>query len=306
MTGTKIVGVKLINVIDGDTIKIHLNGKVENVRMACLDTEESQEGSSKPVTQAGKLASKWARHLFGADEATGAVTGDVTVDIEFDSIDPEATCVIKHRDNYGRLLGYVYKNGENICLKTVSEGHSAYFIKYGRSRLYHAKFVEAERHAQCEGSGVWDPNVNARGNTRDYAQLLPWWHMRDSIVQEYRANGVDAGVLSVQLDYEALKEGALSRKDVTVFCDLQAGINKWVSGGAVIYAGTPQSQFNLWVPDVETPEAQRILRLIKTRYAGEGRGYVYVRGKAAMYGPASRPEMVLENSGQFSDACPMS
>jgi micrococcal nuclease len=35
--------------------------------------------------------------------------------------------------------------GENLSLAIVRAGRSPYFTKYGRSRLYHAEFLEAER-----------------------------------------------------------------------------------------------------------------------------------------------------------------
>jgi micrococcal nuclease len=35
-------------------------------------------------------------------------------------------------------------SGENLSLAVVRAGRSPYFTKYGRSRLYHAEFLEAE------------------------------------------------------------------------------------------------------------------------------------------------------------------
>ncbi len=68
MKGTVIKDLKLTEVVDGDTIKVLLNNKEESIRFVCLDTEESQPGDSKPVTNAGILASKWAKAYFGANE----------------------------------------------------------------------------------------------------------------------------------------------------------------------------------------------------------------------------------------------
>lgn len=191
MKGTIIKNLKLTKVIDGDTIKIMLDDKKESIRFACLDTEESQHGSDKPVTNAGILASKWAKAYFGANEQ-GIPSCDVRVDIEFDTNDPVQVCLRKHRDNYGRLLGYVYKAGapENSNLRIVKEGWSPYFVKYGRSRLYHVPFMEAESQAQALGVAIWNTATNAGGNKRDYSALVPWWHLRDSIVQDYRLLGI--------------------------------------------------------------------------------------------------------------------
>lgn len=307
MKGTVIKNLKLVKVIDGDTIKILLESKQESIRFTCLDTEESQHGSDKPVTNAGILASKWAKKYFGANEQ-GTPNGDVRVDLEFDTNDPLKVCLNKHRDNYGRLLCYVHKAGEpeNSNVRIVSEGWSPYFVKYGRSRLYHRQFVEAEVEAQSKGRAIWDPATNAGGNSRDYTTLIPWWYLRDSVVQDCRHFGIQAGVLSVRLDYGPLVEAATAGNEVSVFCDLQSGINQWPGNGALIYAGSKFQKFNLWIPDKDSAAAQTILRLIETRYAGSGRGYVYVSGTASLYPPNAegKPQIVITDVKQLADFPP--
>jgi micrococcal nuclease len=307
MKGTIIKNLKLTKVIDGDTIKLMLDGKEESIRFACLDTEESQHGSDKPVTNAGKLASKWAKEYFGTN-AQGIPSGDVRVDIEFDTNDPVQACLRKHRDNYGRLLGYVYKAGaqENSNLRIMQEGWSPYFVKYGRSRLYHRQFMESEALAQATGVAIWNPATNAEGNRRDYAALVPWWHFRDGVVQDYRLFGIQAGALSVRTDYDAIVEAAKAGNQLTVLCDLQTGINAWTGGGALIYAGSIFQKFNLWIPNRDSPEAQTVLRLIENRYGGQGRNYVYVSGDASMYpsNAQGKPQIVITDVEQLKDFPP--
>lgn len=276
-------------------------------RFVCLDTEESQYGSDKPVTNAGLLASKWAKAYFGVNEQ-GIPSGVVTVDIEFDTNDPVQVCLRKHRDNYGRLLCYVYKAGsqENSNLRLVQEGWSPYFVKYGRSRLYHVPFMDAESAAQAQGLAIWNPATNAGGDRRNYSTLVPWWNFRDSIIQDYRLYGIQAGALSVRTDYDAIVEAAKAGNQVTVLCDLQSGINAWTVGGALIYAGSIFQKFNLWIPNYASPEAQTVLRLIENRYGKQGRNYVYVSGTASLYPVNSqgKPQIVITDAGQFEDFPP--
>ncbi|MGB5634396.1 MAG: thermonuclease family protein, partial [Waterburya sp.] len=284
-------------------IKILLDNQEESIRFVCLDTEESQRGN-KPVTNAGILASKWAKDYFGTDEQ-GIPMSDVRIDLEFDTDDPVEVCLQKHRGNYGRLICYVYKAGEreNSNLSIVREGWSPYFVKYGRSRLYHRQFMAAEFEAQSQGLGIWNLETNAGGNRRDYTTLIPWWHLRDSVVQDYRRLDSQAGVLSVRLDYEEIVSAAQTRKEITVFCDLQGGINKWPGNGALIFAGSKFQKFNLWIPDRDSAVAQTILRLIETRYANSGRGYVYVSGQASLYPSNSdgKPQIMLTDVNQLAD-----
>jgi micrococcal nuclease len=307
MKGTVIKNLKLMKVIDGDTIKVLINDEQESIRFTCLDTEESQHGSDKPVTQAGLLASKWARQYFGANDQ-GMPTSDVHIDLEFDTNDPVPACLNKHRDNYGRLLCYVYKAGEseNANVLLVRQGWSPYFVKYGRSRLYHRPFIEAEAEAQANRLAIWNPATNAGGSSRDYAAQIPWWHLRDSIVQDYRTLGLQSGALSVRLNYADLLEAARLGSEATVFCDLQEGINQWPGNGALIYAGSKFQKFNLWIPDRGSAVAQAILRLIETRYARSGRGYVYVSGAASLYPPMAegKPQIVITTVKQLSDLPP--
>jgi micrococcal nuclease len=308
MKGTIIKNLKLTKVIDGDTIKLILNDKEESIRFVCLDTEESQHGSDKPVTNAGIMASIWAKTYFGVDDK-GIPLTDVRVDISFDTNDPVQICLRKHRDNYGRLLCYVYKAGtqENANLRIVQEGWSPYFVKYGRSRLYHWQFMEAEAQVQAQRLAVWNPATNASSEKQDYSTLIPWWNFRDGIVQDYRLFGIQAGALSVRTDYDAIVAAAKAGNQLTVLCDLQSGINAWTGGGALIYAGSVFQKFNLWIPNRDSIEAQTVLRLIETRYGGKGRrGYVYVSGEASMYPPTAlgKPQIVITQVQQLQDFPP--
>ncbi|MDJ0675095.1 MAG: thermonuclease family protein [Calothrix sp. MO_167.B42] len=304
MKGTTIKDLKLTKVVDGDTVKVMLDGQEESLRLVCLDTEESRFAGGKPATNAGKLASQWAKEYFGVDEA-GFPTTDVLVTIEFDTNDSVSVSLKKHRGNYGRLICYVYKGDENYNLKAVREGWSPYFVKYGRSRLYHNQFLEAEADAQSKKLAIWDPNTNGSGEKRDYEKLIPWWNFRSCVVEDYR-HSQQAGVLSVRLDYDTIVEAGKNRDAITVFCDLQRGINKWVGDNALIYAGSKFQKFNLWIPDISSDAGQEILQLIQLRYVKYGRSYVYVSGEVSLYpdSPDGIPQIVIRDVSQFSDIAP--
>ena len=290
---TRIRDLQITQVVDGDTVKVALNGKTESLRLICVDTEESYSGGSKPVTAAGKAASEMAKKYF----AEGG--GLARVDIEFDTDDPIAIAVEKHRDNYGRLLCYVHKGEENYNLKLIKEGWSPYFVKYGRSRLYHRQMTDAESGAKAYNLMIWNPNTNAKIPSRYYANLLPWWSMRASIVEEFCLSEATGGAFSLRLDYPKILAASETGKSITVFCDLQAGINKWIGDNALIHAGSVYHKLDLWIPDAETDTMAPLKRLIDKRYAGLGRGYVYVSGKVEYY--KGKPQIVLKDIKQLSD-----
>ncbi|MEG3959437.1 thermonuclease family protein [Microcoleus sp. herbarium2] len=291
---SRIPNLQITKVVDGDSIKISLNGKTESLRLICVDTEESHSGGSKPVTAAGKAASEMAKKYFATDGG-----GLAQIDIEFDTDDSVEVALQKHRDNYGRLLCYVHKDGEIYNLKLIEEGWSPYFVKYGRSRLYHRQMTEAESAAKAYNLMIWNPITNAKIPSRNYGNLLPWWSMRGSIVEEFRLSEATAGALSLRLHYPKILAASERGKSLTIFCDLQAGINKWIGGSALIYAGSVYHKLDLWMPDAETDEMAPLKRLIEKRYAGLGRGYVYVSGKVEQY--KGKPQIVLKDIKQLSD-----
>jgi micrococcal nuclease len=303
--GTRIQDLQVTKVTDGDTISVRLNNRDESLRLACVDTEEKTGSPKLPHTKAGELATQFAKTFFlGGDGQL------VKVDLEFDTDDPVNVCLVKHRDNFGRLLCYVHKSAENYNLRLVAEGWSPYFTKYGRSRVYHHDFLIAEQKAQAASQIIWDPATNQGGDTRDYQALLPWWGWRESIVQDFRQIKSPHQVISVRLDYQKILDAIDTGTTLTILCDLQDGIIKAGTRGALIKAGSEFRQFNLWLPDTTTAQGQIIVKLLQKRYAAikqgveevGGRGYAYVSGQIEQF--RGTPQIVLANYQQISDLPP--
>lgn len=297
--GTRLEHVQLTSVTDGDTLRVAVGGQERSLRVACADTEESRPGGLKPATRLGLETAAMARRHFTLPDG-----GLATVTVEFDTDDPQDVCLVKHLDNHGRLLGYVHHGGENYLLKLVREGWSPYFTKYGRSRLLHGELLKAEASAQADGLRVWDPG---RSDRRPYERLVPWWSLRDAALQEYRGFAeTRRNVLSLRLEYEAVREKARRGERVTVLADVQGPARPTASGGVFFEVGSHQRPFSLWLPDADGGEALRILRLLATRYLADGvhygRGYVYVSGALSTYRDA--PQLELKTLGQLSDTPP--
>jgi micrococcal nuclease len=305
--GTRIKNLQVIKVADGDTISVRLNNKNESLRLACVDTEEKPGSPKLPHTKAGQLATDMAKQYFAVSGG-----GLVKVDIEFDTDDPVDVCVVKHRDNFGRLLCYVHKHTDNFNLKLIQEGWSPYFIKYGRSRVYHRSFAEAEANAQAINVIIWDDMTNAGGPSRDYTLLTPWWAARDGIVHDYRQLGPAANILSVRLDYQKILDASQTGAVLTILCDLQDGITRRIGDAALIKAGSDVHRFNLWLPDTTTDNGVSIISLIQKRYVAfqqgveeiGGRGYAYVTGPIGQH--RGIPQIVLDTHAQIADFPPVS
>jgi micrococcal nuclease len=116
------------HVADGDTLNVRCAGKKERVRMLQVDTPERDDA------------------LY--DEAGHALTALIAqrrVELE---LGPE------QRDDYGRLLAYVFADGENLNLAMIRDGWSPYFDRYGPG-AYPREFAAAERAARDARRGIW-------------------------------------------------------------------------------------------------------------------------------------------------------
>lgn len=123
--------VRVVNVIDGDTIKIETG---ETVRYIGIDTPETVH-PNKPVQCYGKEASAKNKEL---------VEGKV-VTMEKD---------VSNTDKYGRLLRYIWFDGVLINEVLVREGY-AQSSTYPPDVKYQDRFIEAQRLAREEEKGLW-------------------------------------------------------------------------------------------------------------------------------------------------------
>ena len=124
-------------VVDGDTIKININGTVETLRLIGIDTPETVD-PRKPVQCFGIEASNKAKELL---------TGK-SVRLEADPTQGE-------RDSYNRLLRYVFfGDGESFNKLMIEQGY-AHEYTYNLPYKYQAEFNEAEKYARENKLGLW-------------------------------------------------------------------------------------------------------------------------------------------------------
>ncbi|NGQ94986.1 nuclease precursor [Brevibacillus sp. SYP-B805] len=128
------VQAKVTEVVDGDTFKVTINGKEETVRMLLIDTPETKH-PEKPVQPFGPEASKFTKELL---------TGK-TVELEKD---------VSERDKYGRLLAYVYVNGQSVQEKLLEKGLARVAV-YPPDVKNVDKYRDIQAKAQKTGVGIW-------------------------------------------------------------------------------------------------------------------------------------------------------
>lgn len=137
------------SVVDGDTIKVNINGTVETLRLIGMDTPETVD-PRKPVQCFGKEASNKAKELL-----VGA-----KVRLEKDPTQGEL-------DKYGRTLAYIYREDGLFYNKYMIEHGYAHEYTYNTPYKYQAEFKAAQKSAQENLRGLWSPSTCNGDTTSD-------------------------------------------------------------------------------------------------------------------------------------------
>ncbi len=125
-------------VVDGDTIDVEIGGRTERIRLIGIDTPETKKPNS-PIECFGPEASAFTESLL--PEGT-------PVRIERD---------IVGRDDYGRLLGYVYLVDQPdlfVNLEIVEQGF-AQPLTIEPNSTFARDFAAAARRAERADLGMW-------------------------------------------------------------------------------------------------------------------------------------------------------
>ncbi|HSW85821.1 MAG TPA: thermonuclease family protein [Candidatus Saccharimonadales bacterium] len=122
--------------VDGDTIAINMNGKVETVRFVGVDTPETHKPNT-PVQCYGPAAAAFTKNTIGNSH----------VRLVSDSLSTD-------RDRYNRLLRYVYLNdGKILNEKLIQEGYGFYYPYFPFTKS--AQFEADEKLAMATHKGLW-------------------------------------------------------------------------------------------------------------------------------------------------------
>ena len=127
---------RVVRVVDGDTVRVNLNGREETLRLIGFDTPETVH-PSKPVECMGPEASAEAKRLL---------TGK-TVEIHTDPTQGRT-------DNYGRTLAYLEVDGLDFGAHMIESGLAKEYT-YRRAYERQAEYRAAEDLAQSAGAGIW-------------------------------------------------------------------------------------------------------------------------------------------------------
>ena len=125
----------IVRVVDGDTFVINYNGVNEKVRLIGIDTPESVHPNKEKNTEFGELVSNFSKEILTGKK----------IQVEFD---------VEQRDKYGRLLAYVYLDGQMYNKILLQKGY-AKLATYPPNVKYVEEFTAIQKVAREEKAGLW-------------------------------------------------------------------------------------------------------------------------------------------------------
>ncbi|MBS2968509.1 thermonuclease family protein [Metabacillus sp. KIGAM252] len=195
----------VLSVTDGDTLKAELkNGTTEKVRLILVDTPESRgkyQGNPQPFAKEASVFTK--EQLEGKE-----------IELELG---------VEERDRFGRLLAYIWIDGEMYNERLLKEGLARVAV-YPPNTKYLDQFKEVEAKAKKEERKIWSLENYAtdRGFEEEVNDKVPEEPSKEEnpqANQQFDPNGPDrdcgdfAGHEEAQAFFEAAGPGDPHRLD---------------------------------------------------------------------------------------------
>lgn len=135
--GTVEANAEVEFVIDGDTIDVFIDGREERVRLIGIDTPETKKPNT-PIECFGPEATSFTESLLPVG---------TPVRLERD---------IVNRDDFGRLLAYVYRAEDGIFVnyEVLRQGFGTP-LSIAPNTTHIDLFVDAARAAEANDVGIW-------------------------------------------------------------------------------------------------------------------------------------------------------
>ncbi|MCB1188459.1 thermonuclease family protein [bacterium] len=148
---------EIARVVDGDTIKVLIEGKAVSVRIIGLDTPETVH-PAKPVEYFGREATQRARELL--DGHSVYLLPDQGDELQ--------------KDRYGRLLAHVWRDdGLLFAFEMIVDGYAFDYPKYPFREDYMELYAEAEEYARDNGLGLWSGDNMQEAESRSRDGVIP-------------------------------------------------------------------------------------------------------------------------------------
>lgn len=149
MNTNRVVNAIVMKNIDGDTLKVKLeNGKEETVRFLLIDTPETKH-PRLGVQPFGPEASAYTKKYASEGKK---------IQLELD---------VSEREKYGRLLAYVWVDGQMLNRLLVEQGLARVAYVYAPNTKYVDYLREFQTKTQANKKGIWSVENYATDNGFD-------------------------------------------------------------------------------------------------------------------------------------------
>jgi micrococcal nuclease len=137
--GPEAGGARVERVVDGDTLRVSIDGRSRSVRLLGIDTPETHRPGT-PVECGGPQATAHMQALAPAGTRVRLFT------------DPSQDRV----DRYGRLLAYVrLPSGRFAEDSQLESGWASVYVYGGKPVSLYPRFRSEQQAARARGRGVW-------------------------------------------------------------------------------------------------------------------------------------------------------
>ena len=164
------ITVTVTRVIDGDTMEIkYANGTEDTVRLLGVDTPETTLSRVSPKEFVGIPDTTDGRdHLFNWGKRATTVAENELEGTQVEmGFDPDSD----RRGYFGRLLVYLYVDGENFNERLLAEGYARLYDSQFSLR---EEFTAVEHDAQATDVGLWefqDTDIDSGTDSNDVPPL---------------------------------------------------------------------------------------------------------------------------------------
>ncbi len=131
---------RVLRVIDGDTVELHLRGQAVSCRLIGVDAPEVRPRNNQPAQPYAAQSSEFLHNLLAGEEV-------------FVRVGPSPT------DNFGRTLAYLYRAPDGLFVnpELVRQGYATVYRRIPFPEM--PSWLQHERRAKEAGKGLWNPRV---------------------------------------------------------------------------------------------------------------------------------------------------
>ncbi len=130
--------VKFSSCIDGDTFKVSINGEIKTVRMLAIDTPETEKPEKKADYYANEASDYTCQRIKKAKKIV----------LEYDPNSDQ-------EDKYGRILAWVFLDGELLQTDLVKDGYAKVAYLYNDYK-YTDTLIKQQEIASSKELGLWN------------------------------------------------------------------------------------------------------------------------------------------------------